>query len=597
MATDGIVTVHCRQPFGGTRLSDSACRGSRLSINQPLGSRFGKIVTGVVTGYSPSGCARVELDGPGTRHGSVLLLQPLPEPAALKSGHMSSISRAVSSVRDLALGIVDSLGSLWMDRGANIRDLNGRDLNDHFALLGNAYREYHANRDLLDAGLHCFARISRQPVATIYASGLSTTEYVLRLCLMFVSSFENIVGVRLQRGEGLTEEEKARLRKAWPVVREPFDNSGVLPTYGQCIELKAEIQWESQRAMDTEASKPVEGAHTAARPPSPDPLPSRPTSVEASIATQANISRESESMSDQNPDMLPDYPHQFPLVGERGIVKAKQAAERRNLDLQQTALVNLGFPWDFWLPIELARKWRSSVFPRIATREAVHQWKQFVQEQIGWATIAQSNRPDSPWPVVGNKVAEALESDLKLIERHACHLVAVVMSDPMSAVRQAVRALIDAEWDNFRAGIHRAGSKHAEVLRQRDERLTELRRLMAKALPVGIKAGFTGETVEGRLNELALAAQALTEWDRTMERRDPGGVAYLDETSFEWQQTDSLDDQAEAHLVQLCESVEPKLNAVENLAAAAAQTLPESAQDPVLPQLNLEEATVRVSIT
>src|SRR6266404_4440489 len=286
-------------------------------------------------------------------------------------------------------------------------------------------------------------------------------------------------------------------------------------------------------------------------------------------------------MSDQNPDLLPDYPHQFPLVGERDIVKAKQAAEGKDLDFQQTALVNLGYPWDFWLPIELARKWRSSVFPRIATREAVDQWRQFVQEQIGWATIAQSNRPDSPWPVVGNKVAEALESDLKLIERHASHLVAVVMSDPMSAVRQAVRALIDAEWDNFRAGIHRPGSKHAEVLRQRDERLTELRRLMAKALPVGIKAGFTGETVEGRLNELALAAQALTQWDRTMERRDPGGVACLDETPVEWQQTDSLDDQAEAHLVELCESVEPKLNAVENLAAAAAQTLPESAQDPL----------------
>src|SRR5206468_1675861 len=91
--------------------------------------------------------------------------------AVLKSGHMPSISDAVASVRNLALGIIDSLGPLWMDRGANIRDLNGRDLNDHFALLGRACQEYNANRDFLDSGLRCFARGSRQPVATIYASG------------------------------------------------------------------------------------------------------------------------------------------------------------------------------------------------------------------------------------------------------------------------------------------------------------------------------------------------------------------------------------------------------------------------------------------
>ena len=145
------------------------------------------------------------------------------------------------------------------------------------------------------------------------------------------------------------------------------------------------------------------------------------------------------------------------------------------------------------------------------------------------------------------------------------------MSDPFTALRDAVRGALAAEWDSLRSGVHQPRAGSAEVIRRRAERLTELRQLMALALPAGIRAGFRGETVEARLNELGLAVEALTRWERGMERRDPVGVAYLDGPAVEWQQTESLDDQAEAHLAALAELVEAKLAAVMNVAVAAIQ--------------------------
>ena len=101
--------------------------------------------------------------------------------------------------------------------------------------------------------------------------------------------------------------------------------------------------------------------------------------------------------------------------------------------------------------------------------------------------------------------------------------------------------------------------------------MTELRRLMALALPVAIKAGASFETVEGRLKKLGLAVQALALWEQTAGRGEPVTVAYFDQNQeeSEWQQTESLDDQAESHLFDLVQYVEAQWGAVENLAAAA----------------------------
>jgi hypothetical protein len=144
------------------------------------------------------------------------------------------------------------------------------------------------------------------------------------------------------------------------------------------------------------------------------------------------------------------------------------------------------------------------------------------------------------------------------------------MSNPFLAIRQAVQGLIETEWENLRAGIHRPGARRPDALRQRDERMTGLRALLAAAMQPAIGAGFTGETVEARLSAVGRAAEAVTQWD-SMYFRDPGGVAYLEPGEpAEWHETDSLADQAEERLAGLATQALTALEGIQNLAIAAA---------------------------
>jgi hypothetical protein len=143
------------------------------------------------------------------------------------------------------------------------------------------------------------------------------------------------------------------------------------------------------------------------------------------------------------------------------------------------------------------------------------------------------------------------------------------MNDPFLAIRQAVRQLIDAEWENLRAGIHRPGSHRSEVLRRREERMNELRGLLAQALQPGIDAGFSGETVEERLSAVGKTVEGVTHWDR-MLTGEPGGMAYLDpDRPVEWHEVDSLDDQADERLAELATRAQSALDGLQNLAIAA----------------------------
>lgn len=153
------------------------------------------------------------------------------------------------------------------------------------------------------------------------------------------------------------------------------------------------------------------------------------------------------------------------------------------------------------------------------------------------------------------------------------------MSDPITQLCNFVLDLIKAEWQNLQAGCHRpdTGSreeriqKRVERYQQREQTILELRRLMASAA-AGIQANVGFETVEGRLSDLLEVATALTQWERRSPRREPGGVAFLDHTQqrTEYQQTDSLDDQAEEILAALTQAAQAKLAAVKNLAIAFA---------------------------
>lgn len=96
------------------------------------------------------------------------------------------------------------------------------------------------------------------------------------------------------------------------------------------------------------------------------------------------------------------------------------------MDLQQTGLVELGFPCDYWLTIELARQWRSPVFPKVASREAVQQWQLYLRECLGMATVAQSGRADSSWHATAEALSEGMAHDLQLLRQHDPQLVASV---------------------------------------------------------------------------------------------------------------------------------------------------------------------------
>jgi hypothetical protein len=93
-------------------------------------------------------------------------------------------------------------------------------------------------------------------------------------------------------------------------------------------------------------------------------------------------------MSESEFDLLPNYPHKFPLVRERNSRIARDEAEGQNLDFQQTALVKLGFAWNFWLPYNLAVNWQSPVYPTVHSLDAVSQWQTYMHEAAGAATVA-----------------------------------------------------------------------------------------------------------------------------------------------------------------------------------------------------------------
>jgi hypothetical protein len=128
------------------------------------------------------------------------------------------------------------------------------------------------------------------------------------------------------------------------------------------------------------------------------------------------------------------------------------------------------------------------------------------------------------------------------------------MSEPFSAIREAVRALTAAEWENFHASIHRPGAKRAEAIRLRDERMDEVYRQIQAIRGGETDPRFSLETVEARLKELARVCNGLIIWDRLCPKAEPA-LSYLV----------PLD--AETILAEMCEKVERALHEVLDLAA------------------------------
>lgn len=150
-------------------------------------------------------------------------------------------------IRDFAIVVAEALGALWLDGSGDFQDLRRRNTADQFALLGRLCREGILAPTAFHEAFGCLARVSRQPITGLHVSALSTTEYVVKLCEFIVRGAERDLRVHLARDDDLPEEERSKLMRAWPTYRKPYDNSGILPTYGRCLEMKTEIEWECQR--------------------------------------------------------------------------------------------------------------------------------------------------------------------------------------------------------------------------------------------------------------------------------------------------------------------------------------------------------------
>ena len=122
-------------------------------------------------------------------------------------------------------------------------------------------------------------------------------------------------------------------------------------------------------------------------------------------------------MSEQDEDdPLSNYPHEYPLVAERCVRKAVADAKGHALDFQRTKLVDLGFPWDYWLPYHLARKWKTEKYPTEPTRAAVDQWKILHRECSAFGAIGGIGNTEENF-------LEYLNNDLKLLAQFDPKLV------------------------------------------------------------------------------------------------------------------------------------------------------------------------------
>jgi len=153
-------------------------------------------------------------------------------------------------LRKASHGLIDALKFLWMDRKGGMRDLDGHHVGHYLGTIGYTVAQIEPALPALPEHFALLALVSRKPYGTVAFTASSTTEFVIRQGIVIAHLVDNTVsGMRICKTDGVTEEQRETYRKAWPVLREPFDNSQILPTYGQCTELAAEVDWEFHRAV------------------------------------------------------------------------------------------------------------------------------------------------------------------------------------------------------------------------------------------------------------------------------------------------------------------------------------------------------------
>jgi hypothetical protein len=263
---------------------------------------------------------------------------------------------------------------------------------------------------------------------------------------------------------------------------------------------------------------------------------------------------QAEMTPDHEHDLLPDYPHEFSLVGNRDTKKAREDARREALDFQQAGLVALGFPWDYWLPIELARNWRSSVFPNVASREAVKQWQSYLRECVGLATATPRESPCNSHRANARSMSKNMAYDLELLRQYNPQLV-VGSAPPSMSEQPAVavpttsqstpQASAGAPAEGFAQGPSRTPVEIFSSYSHKDEKLrNQLEQHLSLLKHQGLITGWhdrkigAGTEWEGQIDQHLNAAHIIlllvsadflasrycydVEMKRAMERHDAG---------------------------------------------------------------------------
>ena len=111
----------------------------------------------------------------------------------------------------------------------------------------------------------------------------------------------------------------------------------------------------------------------------------------------------------------------WPLVGERTGRRDPLPELARDTNRERQSRYCQGFDPDWWLPALVAAKWRSSLYPREATRESVEQWLELLDN---WRIecLGPFGMPEREAELAANR-----EHDLHLIQDHAPQLYDAVM--------------------------------------------------------------------------------------------------------------------------------------------------------------------------
>lgn len=158
------------------------------------------------------------------------------------------------------------------------------------------------------------------------------------------------------------------------------------------------------------------------------------------------------------------------LVGVRDRFGFLNASEAR--DPQRRDLAHLGFPLDWWLPFEFARRWHSEIFPLHATEESVQRYRKLMGLVAAKARIAACEGDVKR--VTDNARIELrfindLEHDLELLRQYDPKLVEPPIKnntdrgDLGKEIEQLLKRLIEEAVAGSRQDPHEPGAALHEV--------------------------------------------------------------------------------------------------------------------------------------